>query len=175
MITSNSPWYRASKDDRCFQAYLREGPSYFERTLAISTPVSELLSKILECDVSKRLNIHQIRYAIQKVDSFYVLPIECQSEVVNGRHSADRDAVTRNDSTPPLWRSESQNSSKTNSDSDGPITPETIACDPERTVPGFSLEETCAPKRGEVAKQQSLGRKIPVIQRVVNAVHRMKI
>lgn len=229
MITRNCPWKEASEEDLGFQTYLREGPLYFGRILSTSTRCSELLAGILDFDVSKRLNIDQIRHVIKDMDTFHDPSTECQPTAIQS-HSTntsviqtwgsptrraffcpgndpdleveaipspyalrtsgdlasdmstlvdglrDCEAVARDDSTPVSWRSDSQDSSNSNSDSDGPITPETIACDPECAVLEFSLEQTCAPSGGEVTKQQSRTRKIvPGVQRVVDAIHRMKI
>ncbi|KAI0920801.1 hypothetical protein AcW1_005025 [Taiwanofungus camphoratus] len=72
MITGRSPWHSASpKNDTGFRAYMREGPSYLHRVLAVSQPASEILGRIFELDPSKRITINQLRVAIRECDTFF--------------------------------------------------------------------------------------------------------
>lgn len=222
IITGKSPWNEASKRDIGFKAYLREGPSYFQRTLAIPTQASEMLARILEVDVSKRLNITQIRDALKSVPSFYdasgvssEASVACTntstlrtwgnptkgavwpeydpdseaipspyasstsagdiSTFVNGAPAASDDIPAIVSSAPALCNCSSQDDCDSDTDSEGPITPETLACDPASIIDGFSLEDSWTLKGDDAAKHQQPTKKVSSVQRVVHAVQRMRI
>lgn len=101
---------------------------------------------------------------------------DAMSTFVNVPYETSCETIPRDVSTPALCSSTSQVGSSSGSDSEGPITPEALACDPVSVVSEFSLEETCALNEGEAGKQREPSvNKIPGIQGVVNAVQRMKI
>lgn len=71
LATGRNPWKSATADDPTFQAYLRDPCSFLPTVLPISPEVNEILIQMLDVDWRQRMKLHEIRYAIEQLDTFY--------------------------------------------------------------------------------------------------------
>jgi serine/threonine protein kinase len=66
LATGRNPWKSATPNDSTFQAYLRDLIGF----LAERSPY-KIIVRILELDFLDRMTLREVRYAIQRVTSFY--------------------------------------------------------------------------------------------------------
>ena len=71
LATGRNPWKSATPDDPTFRAYLRDPLGFLPTVLPISHELNDLLVRMLEVDWRDRINIRELRYAIEDVHSFY--------------------------------------------------------------------------------------------------------
>ncbi|KAF8813140.1 kinase-like protein [Phlegmacium glaucopus] len=71
LATGRNPWKSATPDDPTFQAYLRDPMGFLPTVLPISAQVNEILVRMLEVDFPDRMTLREVRYAIERVSSFY--------------------------------------------------------------------------------------------------------
>ncbi|KAF6764132.1 other/RAN protein kinase [Ephemerocybe angulata] len=71
LATGRNPWKSATADDPTFQAYLRDPYGFLPTVLPISPELNEVLIRMLNVDWRKRMNVADIRYAIEDLTSFY--------------------------------------------------------------------------------------------------------
>ncbi|KAH6896251.1 kinase-like domain-containing protein [Coprinopsis sp. MPI-PUGE-AT-0042] len=71
LATGRNPWKSATADDPTFQAYLRDPYNFLPTVLPISPEVNDILVQMLDVDWRQRMKLHEIRYAIEQLDTFY--------------------------------------------------------------------------------------------------------
>lgn len=71
LATGRNPWKSATADDPTFQAYLRDPYNFLPTVLPISAEVNDILVQMLDVDWRQRMKLHEIRYAIEQLDTFY--------------------------------------------------------------------------------------------------------
>ncbi|KAF8966613.1 kinase-like domain-containing protein [Flammula alnicola] len=71
LATGRNPWKSATPGDPTFQAYLRDPMGFLPTVLPISPEINEILVRMLEVDWRERMNLREVRYAIEEVTSFY--------------------------------------------------------------------------------------------------------
>lgn len=71
MITSRSPWNKATTDDDCFSDFMLH-ENYLREMLPISKGANEIFRKIFRLDPCERITIPALRKAIVKLDTFFM-------------------------------------------------------------------------------------------------------
>ncbi|KAG2008191.1 STE/STE11 protein kinase [Coprinopsis cinerea AmutBmut pab1-1] len=71
LATGRNPWKSATPDDPTFQAYLRDPYTFLPTVLPISAELNEILVQMLDVDWRRRMKLHEIRYAIEELTTFY--------------------------------------------------------------------------------------------------------
>lgn len=71
LTTGRNPWKSASPDDLTFQAYLRNPRGFLPTVLPISSEVNAILVRMLDVDWRHRMNLKELREAIEDVTTFY--------------------------------------------------------------------------------------------------------
>ena len=71
LATGRNPWKSATPNDPTFQAYLRDPMGFLPSVLPISAEVNKILVRMLEVNFLDRMTLREVRYAIQRVTSFY--------------------------------------------------------------------------------------------------------
>jgi serine/threonine protein kinase len=73
LTCGRNPWKRASIDDSTFRAYLKD-PFFLKTILPLSNEMIFVLSRIFECDPSKRITIPELRRLIMDCPRFTTTP-----------------------------------------------------------------------------------------------------
>lgn len=73
LTCGRNPWKRASFEDSTFRAYLKD-PSFLKTILPLSTEMVCILSRVFECDPSKRITIPELRQLIVECPYFTETP-----------------------------------------------------------------------------------------------------
>jgi hypothetical protein len=73
LTCGRNPWKRASIEDSTFRAYLKD-PFFLKSILPLSNEMIFVLSRIFECDPSKRITIPELRRLILDCPRFTVSP-----------------------------------------------------------------------------------------------------
>ena len=83
MVTSRSPWNKATTSDDCFSDFLLH-ENYLREMLPISKGANALFRKIFRWDPRERITIPALRKAILKLDTFFMTDdeIACAGESV---------------------------------------------------------------------------------------------
>ncbi|KAG5642080.1 hypothetical protein DXG03_003633 [Asterophora parasitica] len=71
LATGRNPWKSATPDDLTFRAYLRDPLGFLPTVLPISAELNDILTQMLEVDWRERIDLHDLRHAIEDVQSFY--------------------------------------------------------------------------------------------------------
>ncbi|RAH72273.1 serine/threonine-protein kinase [Aspergillus aculeatinus CBS 121060] len=74
LTTGRNPWKRASIEDSTFRAYLKD-PYFLKSILPLSDEMICILSRIFECDPSKRITIPELRQVIMDCPRFTMNPV----------------------------------------------------------------------------------------------------
>lgn len=74
LTCGRNPWKRASFEDSTFRAYLKD-PSFLKTILPLSTEMVCILSRVFECDPSKRITIPELRQLIVECPYFTETPV----------------------------------------------------------------------------------------------------
>jgi serine/threonine protein kinase len=74
LTCGRNPWKRASLEDSTFRAYLKD-PSFLKTILPLSTEMVCILSRVFECDPSKRITIPELRQLIVECPCFTETPM----------------------------------------------------------------------------------------------------
>jgi serine/threonine protein kinase len=74
LTCGRNPWKRASFEDSTFRAYLKD-PSFLKTILPLSTEMVCILSRVFECDPSKRITIPELRQLIVECPCFTETPV----------------------------------------------------------------------------------------------------
>ncbi|PYH41383.1 serine/threonine-protein kinase [Aspergillus saccharolyticus JOP 1030-1] len=74
LTTGRNPWKRASIEDSTFRAYLKD-PYFLKTILPLSDEMICILSRIFECDPSKRITIPELRQVIMDCPRFTMNPV----------------------------------------------------------------------------------------------------
>ncbi|KAJ5808250.1 hypothetical protein N7474_009519 [Penicillium riverlandense] len=74
LTCGRNPWKRASMEDATFRAYLKD-PFFLKSILPLSTEMVCILSRIFECDPSKRITIAELRQLIVDCPRFTENPM----------------------------------------------------------------------------------------------------
>ncbi|KAJ5211745.1 uncharacterized protein N7498_003391 [Penicillium cinerascens] len=74
LTCGRNPWKRASFEDSTFRAYLKD-PSFLKTILPLSTEMVYILSRVFECDPSKRITIPEPRQLIVECPYFTETPV----------------------------------------------------------------------------------------------------
>ncbi|KAJ5601515.1 hypothetical protein N7510_011049 [Penicillium lagena] len=74
LTCGRNPWKRASMEDATFRAYLKD-PFFLKSILPLSTDMVCILSRIFECDPSKRITIAELRQLIVDCPRFTENPM----------------------------------------------------------------------------------------------------
>jgi len=71
LATGRNPWKSATPGDPTFQAYLRDPMHFLPTVLPISAEINDILVRMLDVDWRERMNLHDVKCAIEQVTSFY--------------------------------------------------------------------------------------------------------
>ncbi|OJJ39187.1 hypothetical protein ASPWEDRAFT_169046 [Aspergillus wentii DTO 134E9] len=74
LTCGRNPWKRASMEDSTFRAYLKD-PYFLKTILPLSDEMIYILSRIFECDPSKRITIPELRNLILNCTGFTMTPM----------------------------------------------------------------------------------------------------
>ncbi|KMK60296.1 protein serine/threonine kinase (Ran1), putative [Aspergillus fumigatus Z5] len=74
LTCGRNPWKRASIEDSTFRAYLKD-PYFLKSILPLSDDLVCILSRIFECDPSKRITIPELRQLILDCPQFTLNPV----------------------------------------------------------------------------------------------------
>ncbi|PKY08166.1 negative regulator of sexual conjugation and meiosis [Aspergillus campestris IBT 28561] len=73
LTCGRNPWKRASPEDSTFRAYLKD-PFFLQSILPLSDEMIVILSRIFECDPTKRITIPELRHLILDCPRFTMNP-----------------------------------------------------------------------------------------------------
>ncbi|KAJ7683023.1 kinase-like domain-containing protein [Mycena rosella] len=71
LTTGRNPWKAATLSDSTFRAYLHNPSEFLPTVLPISAELNAVLARMLEIDWRHRMNIPQLRVALEGVTDFY--------------------------------------------------------------------------------------------------------
>jgi len=82
LTCGRNPWKRASIEDSTFRAYLKD-PFFLKSILPLSTDMVCILSRVFECDASKRITIPELRQLIVNCPRFIETPMAPMAPVAS--------------------------------------------------------------------------------------------
>ena len=192
VLTGRVPWDAATGADVSFRAYAARPRSFFARRFPLSRGAERIVRAALALDPARRATVHALRAAVASVDTFFLSDAELAFAPIEARIVAesympqaedDEDAYdappsTPVDELPPHAHTTAvqntpgpEDGEDSDTESEGPVTPETHAVEPVIDVPALKLCGEAAPRApADVCAGPAGSRRPETVGKGVNAV-----